>query len=156
VLRDNPQLEKVRVEGHTSGEGGRRHNVKLAKKRAKAVVAYLVAAGVDAERLKAAGYGDKRPLSDNDTPEGRARNRRVAFTILAQKDGDGGGGEPAPEEAAAAAPTAGEPAEPAKVEASAPAAAEPEVAPPADESGGEPAKKRRKRRRKKKRKKSRK
>jgi OOP family OmpA-OmpF porin len=51
------------------------------------VRAYLITRGVEAERLIAEGYGDQNPIADNTHEEGRARNRRVAFTILDRTDG---------------------------------------------------------------------
>lgn len=82
LIQDNPQIKKVRVEGHTDSVGGRKFNKRLSRARAQAVRAYLVAQGVAPERLVARGYGMSKPLASNDTEEGRAENRRVAFTIL--------------------------------------------------------------------------
>lgn len=65
------------IEGHTDGVGGAEHNRRLSEARARAVVAWLVARGVPAERLRAAGFGPDRPLADNGTDNGRALNRRV-------------------------------------------------------------------------------
>jgi outer membrane protein OmpA-like peptidoglycan-associated protein len=76
LLKDNPSL-KLSVEGHTDNVGDARGNKKLSEQRAKAVVDALVAAGTAADRLKAAGYGQEKPVADNRTEEGRAKNRRV-------------------------------------------------------------------------------
>ncbi|MEM6327236.1 MAG: OmpA family protein [Bacteroidota bacterium] len=72
----------VRVEGHTDNTGSAEANQSLSQQRAEAVVQYLVDQGVSAERLSAVGYGQARPQASNDTEEGRAQNRRVAFTVV--------------------------------------------------------------------------
>lgn len=72
---------KVTIEGHTDNVGDPASNQALSEKRAAAVVAYLVELGVAADRLTSIGYGDTRPVVDNGTPEGRAQNRRIDFTI---------------------------------------------------------------------------
>jgi len=77
-----PASKRVRVEGHTDAAGSVDHNIDLSYRRARAVVEYLVARGVPADRLEHVGYGGTRPLADNRTPEGRALNRRVQFTVL--------------------------------------------------------------------------
>jgi outer membrane protein OmpA-like peptidoglycan-associated protein len=68
---------KLIVEGHTDSSGSAEHNKALSQRRAEAVRAYLVSAGVDAARLSAVGRGEEDPIADNGTPEGRRRNRRV-------------------------------------------------------------------------------
>jgi outer membrane protein OmpA-like peptidoglycan-associated protein len=65
------------VAGHADSSGNDAINAPLAEARARAVVDFLVARGVDAGRLSARGYGSTRPVADNATPEGRAKNRRV-------------------------------------------------------------------------------
>jgi len=67
------------IEGHTDNIGGAPFNLDLSQKRAEAVRAYLVAAGIEAGRLEASGKGLTQPVADNATPEGRAQNRRVVF-----------------------------------------------------------------------------
>ncbi|MEH2534033.1 outer membrane protein OmpA-like peptidoglycan-associated protein [Bradyrhizobium sp. AZCC 1588] len=76
LLKDNPGL-KIEIGGHTDNIGGRDYNLKLSAQRASAIVAALVAQGVAADRLRAAGYGPEKPIADNDKEEGRAKNRRV-------------------------------------------------------------------------------
>lgn len=72
----------VEVKGHTDNVGSEKFNLKLSRERAEAVVKYLVKKGVNKKKLTYSYYGMSRPLSDNDTEEGRAMNRRVEFTIL--------------------------------------------------------------------------
>lgn len=76
ALRDASAL-KVSVEGHTDNTGTAEGNKTLSMKRAEAVVAALVQAGIAADRLSAVGWGQERPVADNRTEEGRAKNRRV-------------------------------------------------------------------------------
>jgi OOP family OmpA-OmpF porin len=78
ALTANPQL-KVAVEGHTDSTGARAFNMDLSQRRAQSVVAYLVNQGISPDRLTAKGYGPDRPIADNNTRVGRAKNRRVQF-----------------------------------------------------------------------------
>jgi OmpA-OmpF porin, OOP family len=83
VLAEHPEILKVEVQGHTDNRGGKKYNKKLSDKRAAAVVKWLTKRGnVDATRLASHGYGMEEPLTDNDTAEGRQKNRRVQFKIL--------------------------------------------------------------------------
>jgi outer membrane protein OmpA-like peptidoglycan-associated protein len=68
---------KVEIAGYTDSRSTNQHNMKLSQRRAEAVRDYLISKGVDADRLTAKGYGDSRPIADNDTEEGRLKNRRV-------------------------------------------------------------------------------
>ena len=72
---------KLVIEGHTDSQGNDDLNMKLSEKRANAVKNYLVSKGVDATRLTAVGYGETKPIADNETTEGRAQNRRVELKI---------------------------------------------------------------------------
>ena len=76
---------KLEVEGHTDNVGSDAYNDKLSTARAKSVVKWLEDDGVDGKRLKARGYGKTRPIADNDSDEGRAKNRRVELANLACK-----------------------------------------------------------------------
>jgi len=76
LLQQNPDL-KLRVEGHTDNQGNAAANQSLSEKRAQAVVAWLTAQGVEAGRLTAKGLGQTKPVEDNSTEDGRAKNRRV-------------------------------------------------------------------------------
>ncbi|HEY5960745.1 MAG TPA: OmpA family protein [Polyangiaceae bacterium] len=82
VMKENPQITKVLVEGHASVEGDAAHNLKLSDDRAKSVMNYLVQHGIDKSRLTSKGFGTTQPIADNKTEEGREKNRRVEFTIL--------------------------------------------------------------------------
>jgi OOP family OmpA-OmpF porin len=75
-------VKRVRVEGHTDNRGKRDVNQKLSEDRARAVADYLVAQGIDAQRVESAGFGDARPLAPNLTARGRELNRRVEFIVL--------------------------------------------------------------------------
>jgi OOP family OmpA-OmpF porin len=79
-LKRNPQM-KVLIEGHTDSVGPEDYNMGLSLKRAKAVEDYIVTQGVAEERMDIKGLGESDPLDSNDTPEGRAKNRRVEFVV---------------------------------------------------------------------------
>jgi OmpA-OmpF porin, OOP family len=79
LLQENPEL-KLRVEGHTDNQGTGAGNQALSEKRAQAVVAWLVAQGILEDRLSAKGFGQTKPVADNSTEEGQAKNRRVELT----------------------------------------------------------------------------
>jgi outer membrane protein OmpA-like peptidoglycan-associated protein len=82
IMKAHPEIGKVRVEGHTDAQGKRAYNVKLSQRRAAAVVKALVKRGVPAARLAAQGLGPDRPVADNATAEGRAKNRRVELRVV--------------------------------------------------------------------------
>ncbi len=82
VLNKYPDVKKVRVEAHTDSQGSEAYNLDLSKRRAKAVMVYLIDKGIDGDRLTSQGFGETRPVETNETKEGRAKNRRVEFTIL--------------------------------------------------------------------------
>jgi hypothetical protein len=78
ILLRNPTLG-LTIEGHTDAIGSETSNQRLSEQRATNAAAYLVAAGIADPRLAPIGYGESRPIADNTTAEGRARNRRVDF-----------------------------------------------------------------------------
>lgn len=84
VMKDNPQIEKVRIEGHTDKQGSASYNRKLSRRRAESVKSYLVGAGVAKARLEAAGFGPDRPIADGDDEAAHELNRRVEFQITKQ------------------------------------------------------------------------
>jgi outer membrane protein OmpA-like peptidoglycan-associated protein len=76
LLKDNAGL-KLSVEGHTDNVGNAKANQALSQKRAESVKKFLAGKGIDAKRLETKGWGDGKPVSDNRTDAGRAKNRRV-------------------------------------------------------------------------------
>jgi OmpA-OmpF porin, OOP family len=78
-LDKNPNL-KLEIDGYTDSTGDAAHNTDLSKRRAEAVKTVLISQyGVDAARLTSSGFGAEKPMASNDTPDGRAQNRRVEF-----------------------------------------------------------------------------
>ena len=76
ALKANPTWH-VSIEGHTDATGGAAHNLDLSQRRATAVKAALVVAGIAADRMTTTGFGQTKPVASNDTGIGRAQNRRV-------------------------------------------------------------------------------
>ncbi|MCS6982522.1 MAG: OmpA family protein, partial [Flavobacteriales bacterium] len=84
LLRQRPDIS-LSIEGHTDGSNERTTDEylnELSLRRAEGVKAYLVAKGIDPARLQCIGYGRSKPVASNDTPEGRALNRRIEFRII--------------------------------------------------------------------------
>jgi outer membrane protein OmpA-like peptidoglycan-associated protein len=81
VLKDHPEIKKVRVEGHTDKTGSAALNKKLSADRAASVVKWLSENGVDKGRLTSQGFGSEKPIDTNDTEQGKRNNRRVEFHI---------------------------------------------------------------------------
>jgi OOP family OmpA-OmpF porin len=73
---------KIEISAHTDSKGADEYNFELSQKRAENVVSYLISKGIDRSRLTAKGYGETVPVSDNETEEGRAENRRVEMRII--------------------------------------------------------------------------
>ncbi len=80
ILTRNPTLV-ITVEGHTDSIGSAETNQALSEARAEAAKQWFIASGIAAERVFAVGHGETRPIGDNETPEGRAMNRRVEFRL---------------------------------------------------------------------------
>jgi outer membrane protein OmpA-like peptidoglycan-associated protein len=80
-LVKSPDAE-VAIHGHTDNVGGAKYNMKLSIGRAEAVKAYLVSKGITSSRVTTKGFGFTKPIADNSTPEGRAKNRRIEFVRL--------------------------------------------------------------------------
>lgn len=83
LLNDNPGM-KAEISGHTDNAGKPADNLLLSNNRAKAVVSYLVSKKIAASRLIARGYGETKPIADNKTEDGRARNRRTEMKVISQ------------------------------------------------------------------------
>lgn len=81
VMKKSPNL-KLSVVGHTDSTGDYNYNVQLSERRARAFADALVKEGVAANRLTAVGVGPQSPVATNDTPEGRAQNRRVELVVM--------------------------------------------------------------------------
>jgi outer membrane protein OmpA-like peptidoglycan-associated protein len=69
------------VEGHTDSRGSDENNMKLSQRRADSVRSHLITQGITADKITAVGWGESRPVADNDTAEGRANNRRVELVV---------------------------------------------------------------------------
>ncbi|MCB9596209.1 MAG: OmpA family protein [Sandaracinaceae bacterium] len=82
VLAANPQLARVRVEGHTDDRGRDEHNRDLSARRARSVMRWLVEHGIDAARVEGVGCGELHPFEDNGSASGRQANRRVEFHVV--------------------------------------------------------------------------
>lgn len=82
VIKAAPAGTRIEVGGHTDNTGDAAANLTLSRDRAAAVVAQLVQDGVDPKMLASNGYGQDKPTADNNTEEGRAKNRRMEFTVL--------------------------------------------------------------------------
>ncbi len=95
VLKANPKIKGVRIEGHTDSSGKKKRNTVLSQARAEAVQGYLIGKGVAAGRLFAIGFGPEKPIANNRTAKGRADNRRVEFIILEQAPNQAAPGAPA-------------------------------------------------------------
>jgi outer membrane protein OmpA-like peptidoglycan-associated protein len=82
LLEENPGMQ-IEIAGHTDNVGSEAYNLQLSEQRASTVFDFLVANGIAKERLTFKGYGFSAPIADNNTEEGRAQNRRTAFTVTA-------------------------------------------------------------------------
>jgi type IX secretion system PorP/SprF family membrane protein len=81
VLKNNPDLE-FEISGHSDNVGPPEVNKKISSERAQACVNYLISKGISSDRLKPVGYGQDKPLVPNDSPQNRAKNRRVEAKII--------------------------------------------------------------------------
>jgi outer membrane protein OmpA-like peptidoglycan-associated protein len=81
LLEAFPEM-RIELRGHTDNTGTRNHNQQLSDDRAKSVADYLAEHGVERRRMTSIGFGGTLPVDNNDTPEGRARNRRVEYRVV--------------------------------------------------------------------------
>lgn len=87
IIKGLPNISLL-IMGHTDATADNAHNVALSQERATAIKAYLVAKGVDASKLMTKGMGEQYPIADNETEQGRFRNRRIEFAVYDQTQGD--------------------------------------------------------------------
>jgi OmpA-OmpF porin, OOP family len=81
LLKENPKIA-IEMSAHTDSFGSDDYNFKLSDNRARSVMEYILSKGIDPGRITSKGYGETKPVAENDTPENRQLNRRVEFTIL--------------------------------------------------------------------------
>ncbi len=86
AYREKAQAElssanKIRITGYTDNTGAPDYNAKLSQQRAEAVRAHLISIGIDPNKIEATGAGETKPIADNSTKEGRAKNRRVEIEV---------------------------------------------------------------------------
>lgn len=86
LLKVNPQIKRMSIEGHTDNKGAADMNMKLSIDRGASVLRWIVEHGTEEKRLESHGYGMTKPIESNDTDKGRAANRRVEFKIVDQDD----------------------------------------------------------------------
>jgi OOP family OmpA-OmpF porin len=96
ILKDCPGV-KMEVAGHTDAQGSESGNLALSQARAEAVVLALQGRQVNVSGLKAVGYGESRPVADNQLEEGREANRRIEFTLIVDTPAPASGGAEAAE-----------------------------------------------------------
>jgi OOP family OmpA-OmpF porin len=81
AMNEYPDL-RIEIQAHTDSMGEAAYNQSLSEKRATSVRDYLVGMGIAANRMEVKGYGESKPIADNDTPDGRAKNRRVELEVI--------------------------------------------------------------------------
>ncbi|MDD5571381.1 MAG: OmpA family protein [Bacteroidales bacterium] len=82
-LNENPYM-RISIEGHTDNIGNESDNFALSENRARAVQQYLIFKGIEATRMDYKGFGESKPVAENNSEEGRAKNRRTVFVILSK------------------------------------------------------------------------
>ena len=82
AMKEHAEIKLVQIEGHTDKQGSAKLNMKLSDARAKSVRDYLIKQGIAGDRLVPKGFGETVPVADNNSEEGRYKNRRVDFKIL--------------------------------------------------------------------------
>ncbi len=82
ILKDNPDI-KVEIGGHTDAVGSEIAKQKISEKRAESAKKYIMDKfNISGDRMMVKGYGSQKPIADNKTKEGRAKNRRVEFRVI--------------------------------------------------------------------------
>ncbi len=82
VIFNENKIFKIKINGHTDNQGSSDKNMQLSISRAKSVLNYLILKGISKSRLQCNGYGDSKPVFDNNTEGGRAKNRRIEFEFI--------------------------------------------------------------------------
>lgn len=82
-LQQRKDVTSLRIEGHTDSDGDDKANQTLSEKRAMSVARWLTAKGDDCKRLVPVGFGETKPIAPNDSPDGKAQNRRTSFILAA-------------------------------------------------------------------------
>lgn len=85
IFKEYPK-SNILIEGHTDSSGSEEYNMNLSRQRAQAVTDYLVTQGIDSQRFTTKWYGELQPRFDNETQEGRTKNRRVELGIVASEE----------------------------------------------------------------------
>ncbi len=85
IMKDHPEIERIRIEGHTDSDASDAYNLKLSNDRAAAVRAYLESKGIEGKRMESKGFGESKPVADNTTEAGKDDNRRVEIHIIKRK-----------------------------------------------------------------------
>jgi OOP family OmpA-OmpF porin len=93
-LEAKKDITLVRIEGHTDNDGDADANQKLSEARALAVAKWVVSKGIDCKRVLPVGFGATKPVAANDTPEGKAQNRRIEVYMAALRGRNIGGMPP--------------------------------------------------------------
>ncbi|MBI5118206.1 OmpA family protein [Candidatus Poribacteria bacterium] len=83
VLGMNPEI-KIDIQGHTDNVASEKFNQKLSEKRAESAKEYFVSKGIAPDRISTVGFGESRPATSNDTPDGRAQNRRIEIKVVGE------------------------------------------------------------------------
>ena len=81
LMSDHPEIN-FNIEGHTDSDGDFDFNQTLSEERANTVLNQLMTMGINKDRLASKGFGESQPINTNDTPEGKAKNRRVEFVKM--------------------------------------------------------------------------
>jgi outer membrane protein OmpA-like peptidoglycan-associated protein len=85
IFKEYPKTV-ILVEGHTDSAGSDEYNMTLSRQRAESVTSYLISQGISAGRFTTKWYGEAQPIADNETVEGKAKNRRVELGIIASEE----------------------------------------------------------------------
>lgn len=85
IMKEHPEIERIRIEGHTDSDASDAYNLKLSNDRAASVRAYLESKGIEGKRMESKGFGESKPLADNSTEAGKEDNRRVEIHIVKRK-----------------------------------------------------------------------